>query len=201
MAHSIHNRFVSDVTKAVQKNINVEDQGKLEEAVRGLIEDHVDVDDPELRRIYNMSGRVMDAERREPITVTLDNPTKADVLSTLGPAVMSIGSAATGAQDWVTAGFVLLSVYSAVSQGRVTPVEPDVAMTYAVGWDLSNAGEETVEKDELVAEVIEKSKEHHEKKEMDKKDIESAIWKLSQIECISGDNILKFREKCTVEYK
>lgn len=169
MTHSLQRRFADYVSEALQSSIDDVDEEELEDAVGELIEHSTDVTDPEQGRIYNMSGRVMDAERKEPITVTLDSPTIAELTSIIGPAVMSAGSVAAGTQDWVPIGFALLSVFSAVRDERVTEVEPDVAMTYAIGWDMSNAGENRVPQDELEARVIEESKKHNQKKETWKK--------------------------------
>ena len=201
MTHSIQQRFANDVSQALQSSIDDVDEEKLEDVVSELIEHSTDVTDPEQGRVYQMSGRVMDAERKEPITVTLDSPTIAELTSIIGPAVMSAGSLAAGTQDWVPIGFALLSVFSAVRDGRVTEVEPDVAMTYAIGWDMSDAGENRVPQNELEARVIEESKKHNQKEEMDEKDLEDAIWRLKQMGCISGKSRLKFMEGCTVKYK
>lgn len=201
MTHGLQQRFAEDVTQALRSSLDDVDEEELQDAVEDLVENHTDIDDPELGRFYQMSGRVMDAERKEPITVTLDNPTKAELVSILGPAIMSAGSAAAGSQEWVTIGFALLSVFSAVSDGRVTNVEPDVALTYAIGWDMSNSGREKVHQDDLEDRVIEESKQHERKKRMDEKDVERAIWRLTEMGCVSGENMLDFREKCTVKYK
>ena len=179
----------------------VDDDEKLREGVERLIDSHVDIHDPESEYIYNMTGRVMDAKRREPIEVTLDNPTKAELVSVLGPAGISALSAASGSPDLITVGTALLSAYAIVAQGRSVDIEPDVALTYAVGWDMSNAGEETVSIADLEKKVIEESMNHGIKKEMDEKDVEEAVWQLRKMKSIRGEAQLKFREKCTVKYK
>lgn len=195
MAHPLHIRFEENTLETLQKFHGEEID---EEMVEQLIEDSVEVDDPEYGRIYQMSGRVMDAERKEPIRVKLDLPT--------GAAISSSTLSGINSPEALVVGAALLAIYSAVSQDRVTEIKPDLALTYAVGWELSDCGRDLVSRDELEKQAIQESKDHPEKVAMSKNDVEDALWELKDMGCISLKNIrgerkVHFKETSTLTYK
>lgn len=195
MAHPLQNRFEDNTQRALRKFYGDEID---EDAIEEVIEEYIDIDDPEYGRIYQMSGQVMDAKRKEPIRVKLTLPTGAAI----GSSVLS----GINSPETLVVGATLLAIYGAVAQDRVSEIKPDLALTYAVGWELSNGGGDLVSRDELDEPVLEESKDHPEKVEMSKKDVEDALWELKNMGCISlktvqGERRIDFREESTLTYK
>lgn len=199
MANNLRQRFKEELTTSLSAIDGIEEE-MIEENVEELIDEYIHIKDPEAGRFYEMTGRLMDAKRKEPIRVTLTNPTKAEVTSILSSAIMS-ASWTTESSDLVTTGIALLTTYSVVAEGRSVNIGPDIALTYAVGWDISNSGEENVHRKELESQVIQESRTHEKKKEMNENDVENALWDLRQMGCISCENMIEFKEKCTMIYK
>jgi hypothetical protein len=195
MAHPLHNRFEESALRALREFYGDEiDEDVIEE----VIGEHVDVDDPEHGRIYQMSGRVMDGKRKEPIRVKMTLPTGAAI----GSSILS----GMNSPDTLVVGAALLAIYGAVAQDRVSEIKPDLALTYAVGWELSNGGSDLVSRDELDERVLEESENHPEKVTMSKKGVEDALWELKDMGCISlknirGEKYIDFPEKSTLTYK
>lgn len=165
--------------------------------IRSLLDECVEIDD-QVHVIKNMTSQSLhDTTRREPISVRVNlRSVSAGASSLLAGLAIS---------DPLTRGVVVLLTLGSSVIPTTEKVKPNSALTYGVGWELSDREKLFVEKDYLVEETIDASQNTEEISDMTETDVENAIQDLLTMGCITREKvdekvIIWFEEKFEAEY-
>lgn len=194
MVHPLQNRVENEIVESLDKFEGVELD---REKINPLLDECVEID-CEVCLSKRLSGSSLyDTKRREPITVRVN----------LRNALAGTSSliAAFEIPDLLTKGVVILLMLGASVLPTTERVKPNQALTYGVGWKLSEQEKLFVEKNHLIEEVVDASRNIDNITRMTEADVEHAIQELIEMECITAQEvdrrvIIWFEEEFEVKY-
>lgn len=193
MPHYLQNQFLEEISNRIDDLGNLEEE-ELEE----ILEEGVEIHDPELHRINNMVGTSLhDTERREPLSVRVNLPDAIERSSTI--------AAGAAISDQLISGGVLLAIFTVIGLRKKYEIKPYQALAYGVGWELVGDKHTSIEKKDLISEIVDASVEIEVVEDMSREKAEDTLQELSQMKCIDmeeadGEVLVWFREEFNVEY-
>lgn len=195
MTHHLRKQFQKQISESIE---DLDDVEISEEEIEDILEQGLEIDDPDLDLKLITGASLHDAERRESITVHVD---MKNILS----GSSSLIAGATISNPYVS-GLVLLLTFAAIGLPDRHDITPYQALTYGVGWELVDDQHTFIAKTELIEEVVEESRNAEVIENMDHQQVDAVLQELQKMNCLEmreaeDDVLVWFHEEFEVEYK